>query len=306
MAINKATLLALKALSYPDIEIKETYKAQRMLLNIKSASVFTPFYKLWDRQVLSNGREVSVRIYHTTNDKRKNLLIFFHGGGWVTENVDTYNNVCRNLAKHIGCRVVSVEYSLAPEHPFPAGLEDCYAVVKDIMLYPELFDIKREKIVLIGDSAGGNLAAAVSLMARDRQEFSVAKQILIYPSTNNNHTVSSPFKSIYDNGTDYLLTSKRICEYIDLYKSKDEDLKNPYFSPLIADDLSNQPKTLIITAEYDPLRDEGEAYGIALEKAGNNVRVYRMKNALHGFFSLDYRFIQVKRTYELINLFLNN
>ena len=303
MAINKAMRLALKALSYPDI--KDTYKKQRFMSSIKSVSLFSPFYKLWDRQVLSNGREIKVRIYPSKNDKRKNLLIFFHGGGWVTESVDTYNNVCKTLAKHTNCRVVSVEYSLAPEHPFPIGLEDCYAVVKDIMLYPELFDIKREKIVLVGDSAGGNLAAAVSLMARDRKEFSVSKQILIYPSTYSDHSITSPFDSIYDNGTDYLLTSKRICEYIDLYKSTDEDLKNPYFAPLISDDLSEQPKTLIITAEYDPLRDEGEAYGEALKKAGNSVLVYRMKDALHGFFSLDYRFVHVKRTYELINSFLN-
>jgi acetyl esterase/lipase len=108
-----------------------------------------------------------------------------------------------------------------------------------------------------------------------------------------------------ENGTDFLLTTKRICDFIDLYKSSDEDLKNPYLAPILAEDLSRQPKTLIITAEYDPLRDEAEAFGKKLYEFGNQVEVYRMKDALHGFLSLPKHFIHVKRSYELINYFLN-
>lgn len=304
MAINKAMQLALKALSYPEIDVRETYKVRRTLASI-SAPALNPIYKLFDRKILSNGREISVRLYPPKDNSRKLLIIFFHGGGWVTESVDTYNNVCKTLANQTNAKIISVEYSLAPEHKFPIGLEDCYAAAKDVHLYPELYDADGYDIVLAGDSAGGNLAAAVSLMARDRGEFSVKEQILIYPSTNSDHSKSSPYVSIHDNSTGYLLTSKHICEYIELYKSSDEDLKNPYFAPMLASDLSNQPRTLIITAEFDPLRDEGEAYGTALAAAGNTVRVYRMKDALHGFFSLDYRFPHVKRSYKLINDFLD-
>ena len=157
---------------------------------------------------------------------------------------------------------------------------------------------------MIGDSAGGNLAAAVSLMARDRGEFLPSCQILIYPATGNDHSEHSPFPSVRENGTDYLLTTKRVRDYMELYRSSEADLENPYYAPLVAKDLSNQPDTLIITAEYCPLRDEGEAYGKALELAGNRVKVFRMPDALHGYFSLPVRFSQVKKTYGLINDFL--
>lgn len=302
MAINKAMKLALKALSYPDM--KTVYKMQRALQNIK-APLLKPLYDRMDPKIYCNGREVPIRIYSSKNMDHPFLMLFFHGGGWVTESVDTYNYVCKTMAKQMRCKVISVEYSLAPENPFPNGLEDCYAVTKEIFLHPEWFQIKPENIVLIGDSAGGNLAAAVSLMARDRKEFHVFKQILLYPATYNDHSNSSIFPSIVANGTDYLLTAKRVRDYMKLYITNRKDFKNPYFAPLLSEDLTCQPETLIITAQYDPLRDEGEAYGKALEKAGNDVMIYRMKNALHGFFSLDYHFIHVKKAYTILKFFLN-
>jgi acetyl esterase/lipase len=159
--------------------------------------------------------------------------------------------------------------------------------------------------VLIGDSAGGNIAAAVSLMARDRGEFSPRRQILIYPATYNDHSASSPYPSVTENGTDYLLTAKRIREYSALYVRKPEDYFNPYFAPLLAEDLSNQPRTLIITCEYDPLRDEGEAYGEKLNQFGNRAPVYRMEDALHGFMLLGLLFTHVRKLYRQISTFLS-
>ena len=167
-----------------------------------------------------------------------------------------------------------------------------------------MFGADPSDIVLIGDSAGGNLAASVSLMARDRGEFLPGRQILIYPSTGNDHSDTSPYPSIRENGTGYLLTSKRICDYLDMYRTSDDDLLNPYFAPLMAGDFSNQPDTLLITAQYCPLRDEGEAYGQKLLEAGGRVEVHRMENALHGYFTLPVRFELVKKTYALINHFL--
>lgn len=304
MAINKAMKMALKALSYPDIDIKKTYKIKRQI-NTAAHPYIKPLYKMWDHVIPGMDHEIPVRIFVPTNGiKPEGILIFFHGGGFVIGNIDSYTNVCANMAEQTKQLVVSVDYRLAPEYPFPAALDDCYTVTREIFMDATIFNIPLENITLIGDSAGASLAATVSLMARNCGEFLPKKQILMYPSTWNDHSETSPFDSVREFGSDYLLTAKRINDYLDLYQSSVEDRNNPYFAPLLSHDLSKQPKTLIITAGYDPLRDEGEAYGKKLYKFGNDVKVYRMKDALHGFISLPKRFVHVKRTYELINQFL--
>ncbi len=305
MAINKAMRAALAALSYPEIDIKKTYLMQRDLQKLSAWRLRKPqLYRVWEHAVLREGHKIPVRIFTPSEEAAYPVLLFFHGGGWVTGNIDSYDSVCADMASLTGRTVVSVDYRLAPEHRFPAGLEDCYAVARDLFLHNELLGTRPEEIALIGDSAGGNLAAAVSLMARDRGEFLPTRQILIYPAAGNDHTESSPFPSIRENGTGYLLTAKRVQDYLALYRASDEDLKNPYFAPLLAEDLSRQPDTLIVTAEYCPLRDEGEAYGERLRAAGNRVEIVRMPDALHGYFSLPARFELVKKTYEAINAFL--
>ena len=206
-----------------------------------------------------------------------------------------------NKTKHI---VLSVDYRLAPEHPFPAGLEDCYAVVKEVAMSTLVFNHPVNQIILAGDSAGANLAAAVSLLARDRGEFQIARQILLYPATNSDHSDASPYPSVKENGSDYLLTQKRMIDYTHLYVRDKADLKNPYVAPILAKDLTNQPDTLIITAEYDLLRDEGEAYGEKLREAGNKVEIKRIPNAIHGFISLSPLFPEVRSCYKIINQFL--
>ncbi|MDO4271125.1 MAG: alpha/beta hydrolase [Eubacteriales bacterium] len=305
MAINKAMRTALRALSYPaSIDVEKTYKVERVIRGLRTP--LSPLYQLWDHKIERDGHEVRVRIYTPKEQTDSRLLLFFHGGGWVLENVDTYNSVCRNLAKKTGCRVASVEYGLAPEHTFPEGLEDCYAAAREVYRNPERFGVASHEITLIGDSAGGNLAAAVSLMARDRGEFQVAQQILIYPATYNDHSPASRFASVRENGDGYLLTAKRVNDYMALYAGGNpENLKNPYFAPLLAEDLSRQPRTLVITAEFDPLRDEGEAYAYALRRAGNVVAMYRMPDALHGYFSLPIRYPLVRQTFDMIDHFLN-
>lgn len=305
MAINKAMRAALAALSYPEIDIKKTYRLERELQKITAWRLKKPhLYRIWEHTVPRGSHEIPVRIFTPTKDAVYPVLIFFHGGGWVTGNIDSYDSVCADMAALTGHTVVSVDYQLAPEHRFPAGLEDCYAVVREIFLHDGLLGTKPEEIVLIGDSAGGNLAAAVSLMARDRGEFLPSRQILIYPAVGNDHTENSCFPSIRENGTGYLLTAKRVRDFLALYRSSDEDLKNPYFAPLLAQDLSRQPDTLIVTAEYCPLRDEGEAYGARLRAAGNRAETVRMPDALHGYFSLPVWFEPVKQTYAVINAFL--
>ena len=306
MAINKVMRAALKALSYPDMDIKRTYRLQRKVINLTHYHFMKPFYRTWDHAVTNGDHDVPVRIFLPNQKGHYPILLFFHGGGWVTGNIDSYNKVCVHMAQITGHMVVSVDYALAPEHPFPAALEDCYAVAREIFLDTRLLDTPTDDITLIGDSAGANLAAALSLMARDRGEFTVAQQILIYPATYNDHSPHTRFDSVRENGTDYLLTAKRVSDYMELYAGGDpQKLNDPYFAPLLAADLSRQPRTLVITAQYDPLRDEGEAYARALRDAGNTVMLYRMPGALHGYFSLPMRFKLVRRTYDMIDHFLN-
>lgn len=305
MAINKAMRAALSILSYPELDIKKTYLMEREMQKLLSRRLKNPsLYRVWERPVLSGAYQVPVRLFQPPGPPRAALLLFFHGGGWVTGTVDSYDGVCADMAAMTGCTVASVDYRLAPEHRFPAAPEDCYAAAREVFRSAGLLGARPEDIVLIGDSAGGNLAAAVSLMARDRGEFRPRRQILIYPALDSDHSENSPYPSVRENGTGYLLTARRVRDYMDLYRSSDEDLTNPYFAPLRAQSLAEQPDTLLITAEYCPLRDEGEAYGHRLREEGGCAETHRIPDALHGYFSLPVRFSQVKETYEIINRFL--
>lgn len=295
----------IKILSIPHLNLKKNYKTYRKIISFFNPPIINE-YRTLDYKMEIEGREIPLRIFLPKSSQTRKLLIFFHGGGWVTGDIDSYTNVCRNMADNTEHIVVSVDYRLAPENPFPKGVEDCYYVTKEIFKHPELLNCKKEDISLIGDSAGGNLAAVVSLLARDRDEFYPKKQILIYPATNYDHSDTSPYDSIRENGSDYIMTSKRIQDYLDLYVENEKDKLNPYVAPILSKDLKNQPDTLIITAQYDPLRDEGEAYGHKLEEFGNNVEIHRVEGAIHGYFSTPINTEQQSKTYKWINSFLND
>lgn len=303
--MNRLLRAGLKAVSYAELSVRKHYKLYRRVTNLFHKHYLRPFYKIWDYQIMDGGHNIPVRIFSPKITGEFPVLLFFHGGGWVTGNIDSYDRVCTNMAAKTNCTVVSVDYRLAPEHRFPAAVEDCYLAAKAVFSHPELLNTTADKITLIGDSAGGNLAAAVCLMAKQRGDFAPKQQILLYPATYNDHTESSPFPSIRENGKDYFLTSQRVQDYMDLYMSSLEDKQNPYFAPLLAEDLTGQPRTLIITAEFDPLRDEGEAYAARLTQFGNDVTLYRIEDALHGFISLRSGFSHVKKAYRYINEFLN-
>lgn len=290
----------LKALSYGDIRVNSS----RAFANIKAIDPLKPFYKTIDTKIYNDGHEVPTRIYLPGEENMLPVFLFLHGGGWITESVDNYDRVCAALAKNTGHAVVSVGYRLAPEFPFPAGLSDCYAVAKAIYTNRFLINTDPDRITLIGDSAGGNLTAALSLMARDLGEFMPKRQILIYPALSNDYSEASPYPSVMENGTDFLLTRQKLCQYLDLYQKTPEDRQNPYFAPLLSTDLSGQPRTLIITAQFDPLRDEGEAYGKRLMEAGCDVEMHRIQDALHGFFALGIKYLHVEESFQIINQFL--
>ena len=302
MTINKSMKKVLKALSFDGIEVE----AARQLANIKAIDPLKIFHRTIDYKVINGDHEVPTRLYMPSEEISENLpvFLFFHGGGWVTDSVDNYERICARLAVATEHLVISVEYRLAPEHKFPTGLMDCYAVAKALYTRQFILNVDPDKITLIGDSAGGNLAAAVSLMARDNGEFLPKRQILIYPALFGDYTDNSPFPSVHKYGSDYLLTAGKMQDYINLYASCEEDKKNKYFAPLRERDFSNQPKTLILTAEYDPLRDEGEAYGKRLANAGNEVEIHRIKDALHGYFALGIKYYHVQESFEIINQFL--
>ena len=306
MAINKYMRAALRALSYAEPDVKKNYRLLRTAETAAKAPKLRSLYRTWEHRVLNGTHEVPVRIFLPGQETNHRLpvLLFFHGGGWVTGNIESYSPVCRALAQAVGCVVASVDDRLAPEYPLPTGLEDCYCAMQELLKNPWLLRARREDVTVIGDSAGGNLAAAASLMAFSRGGLIPERQILIYPATADDHSENSPFPSVHENGEGYLLTSKRVCDYMDLYLPDGESRRDPYAAPLNAPDLSKQPRTLVITAEYDPLRDEGEAYARRLREAGVPTQLYRMPDALHGFFSLPTRFSQVRRAHRLIRGFL--
>jgi acetyl esterase len=301
--MNPIKRIVAKILSV-DIDLKRHYKLYRKVLGIlRPVKKWTLFY---DRKVYDGTREIPVRIFAPEPKaawRPGKVLVFFHGGGWVTGNIDTYTETCARLSDATGCVVISVDYRLAPEHPFPAGLEDCYAVASAVANHPKQYFSDGE-LILIGDSAGGNLAAVVSLMAAERKEFRVSRQALFYPAVNNDYSENSPFDSVRENGEDYILTRGKIVAYMGLYLNGKEEKDNPYVAPILASDLTNQPETLIVTAELDPLRDEGEAYGRRLREAGNTVSIQRINGALHGFLSMPKSF-SVDHVEEILNGFLD-
>ena len=307
--ISKTMRTILHALSYGNIEVE----ASRKLADLKKLDVMRIFWKKLDTKVYNKDYEVPVRLYFPSEESMKEemseekelpVILFFHGGGWVTESVETYDRVCARMAQSTGQIVASVEYRRAPEHRFPVPLEDCYAAAKALYTNRSILHTDPDKITVMGDSAGGNLAAAVALKARDTGDFKIQRQILIYPTLNNCYTQESPYASVQENGEEYLLTAVKMQDYVDLYKSSPDDLQNPYFAPLMEKDLSHMPETLILTAEFDPLRDEGEEYGRRLKKAGNRVEIHRIPDALHGYFALGIRFFHVKESFAYINDFL--
>lgn len=299
--MNKRDRSILKALSADGIEVK----VSRQLANLKSIAPTKVFYKTMEAKVSNGEYDIPLRVFlpRKTDMEQMKILLYFHGGGWATESIDTYARALHLLAYETDCAVVAVEYRLAPEHKYPIPLEDCYAAARALFTGELVEDIDPEKITVIGDSAGGNMTAALSLMARDRGEFAVKNQILIYPATYLEYENPS-FRSIYENGSDYILTMGKMRDYVNLYLNNEEERKEKYVSPLKETDFSNQPRTLIITAEFDPLRDEGEAYGKRLLNAGNEVEVYRLNDAIHGFFSLGVRSQHMRDSIELVKQFL--
>jgi acetyl esterase len=231
------------------------------------------------------GDALPIRIYTPAHADPGPLpvLVYFHSGGWVFGSIDAHNPVCRALANHACCLVVSVGYRLAPEHPFPAAPDDCYAATQWVAAHAREFNGDPARIAVGGDSAGGNLAAVVALMARDRHGPTLCYQVLIYAETSYCEPGMESYAA-YAEG--YGLTREDMRWYWEQYLARPEDSMHPYAAPLRATDLSGLPPTLIITAEYDPVRDEAEQYAARLHQAGVPVQCSRYAGMIHSFFRM--------------------
>lgn len=240
----------------------------------------------------SREREIGLRLYRPEGAQPLPALVYFHGGGWVIGSLETHDHLCRALANAAGCAVISVAYRLAPEHPYPAAPDDCEAAVQAVVDNASGLGIDPKRVAVGGDSAGGNLAAVVARRCRDRGGPALAAQVLIYPVTDAD--LDRP--SYRENGEGYLLTRSSMEWFWNHYLQGDgARAREPDAAPLQEPDLAGLAPALVITAEFDPLRDEGEAYAERLRRAGVPTRCSRYDGAIHDFVRASFLFDQGKQ-----------
>lgn len=225
--------------------------------------------------------DIPIRIYSPKGVGPFPMTLMFHGGGWVIGDLVTADLQSREICNGAESIVISVDYRLSPEHKFPAAAEDCYAATKWASEHAEKLNGDKARIAVAGDSAGGNLAAVVSQMARDQSGPSIAFQLLVYPVTDGSSFTTPSYQQ---NADGYMLTTESMHWFWNHY-AESADRLSPYASPMLADDLSQLPACFIMTAEFDPLRDEGEKYGKLLRDAGVPTSVKRYDGFIHGFFA---------------------
>ena len=234
--------------------------------------------KVGDRLIPGSDCQIPIRVYSPEGGGPFPVLVYFHGGGFWMGSIATEDSACRLLTNAAGCVVVSVEYRLAPEHKFPAAVEDGYAATRWVAQNADNLGVDAARIAVGGASAGGNVAAVVALMARDRGTPRLVYQLLLYPVTN--FAFDTP--SYRENADGYMLTKDAMVWCWGLYLPTEADGDNPYASPLRAQDLRGLPPALVVTAEYDPLRDEGETYAARLRQAGIPAVCKRYDGMIHG------------------------
>jgi len=251
-----------------------------------STAAFAPktpaLKKVEDRTIPGPAGPVPVRLYTPEAVGTLPILVYFHGGGWVFGDLESHNAMCRIAAHEADCLVVAVHYRLAPEHKFPAGLEDCIAATRWCAEHGSEIGGDPARLAVGGDSAGGNLAAAVAQAARNSGGPKLAMQWLIYPAVD----FTADNASLRENAEGYLLTKAAIDWTMKQYVTNPSEARDPRASPGLARDLAGLPPALVQTAEFDPLRDEGEAYGQALKVAGVPTEIIRYDGVVHGFMRM--------------------
>jgi acetyl esterase/lipase len=278
-------LLAMLAATQSDPDASESPAARRMALSAlaQMADDASAPAQVGDLHFSGPGERINLRSYSQpgTTAGAVPALVFFHGGGWVAGDLDTHDGFCRRLALAAGCRVIAVDYRRAPEHPFPAALDDCLAATRWVAAHADTLRIAPDRLAVGGDSAGGGLAAAVALAARDAGP-SLAAQLLVCPILDAGRATGS--RAELADG--YFVGRAAFARDLAAYLPPDADAGDPRLSPLRAGDVSGLPPTILHTAEFDPFRDEGEAYAERLRAARVAVETTRHAGQIHYFYAL--------------------
>lgn len=283
MALDPAMKMVLEAIEGMNMPPFSEMKIEDLRKLMDENPILKPMEDIAGKEDLSIGtgkNRIHARLYDP-GKAGKGLIVYLHGGGFVFGNIDSVENICIRLANSSGCRVLSVEYRLAPENRFPAAVEDAFESFRWAYGNAEKLGIDRDRIALAGDSAGGNLSAAVCLMLRDKKLEMPKLQVLIYPAVGPDF--SSESMREFSDG--FFLTAEQIRWFHDMYHKEDTDVLNPYFSPLLHNDHTGLPEAIIVTGEYDPLRDQGEAYVSKLRGSGVQVTGILASGMIHGFAS---------------------
>jgi acetyl esterase len=239
-----------------------------------------PVHEVGELFLPASDGELPLRLYRPTGQAGAPALIYFFGGGWTLGQIDTCDGICRTLANAVGCVVIAAGYRLAPEHKFPSAVQDCYDAVSWVAEHAEELGVDPGRLAVGGDSAGGNLAAAVTLLAKQQGGPPLAAQLLVYPNT----CFDAGTPSLRQNDDPSMFNRRSVDWYWGHYLASPADGKNPLASPLLAADHAGLPAALVITAEYDPLRDEAEEYAHRLREAGVPTELSRYDGMMHGFF----------------------
>ncbi len=263
-----------------------------------------PLHRVEDTVAATASGEVPVRIYTPAEAGSYGLLVYFHGGAFFLGSLNTHDHVARSLAKETGRKVISAGYRRAPEAAYPAGLTDCYEVVRWAAENAESLGWNGHTLAVAGDSSGGTFAAAVAALAHDEGFDRITHQVLFYPSLDLDFD-EDRYPSLRENAKGYGLETAGLKPFNAFYLDSGADPADPLVSPVKRADLSGLPPALIITAEYDPLRDEGELYGQRLRDAGVNATVHRYPGATHGFVQHFSWIGEYHRVFEETGAFLN-
>jgi acetyl esterase len=283
-----AALIEILDQTFPRVDtVASAADARQQVKALPGPPDLEPVGDTQDRMIPGPDGEIPVRIYHPKGDDRPRPgVVYFHGGGWVICDLDSHDGGCRRLTNAVDAVVVSVDYRLAPENPWPAAADDAYAACRWVADHAAELGIDPTRLAVAGDSAGGNLAAVVAQMARDREGPALAHQLLVYPVIDVS-AARNDYPSKRENGVGYFLTTAQMEWYRDQYLGESASGDDPYVSPIRALSLAGLPPACVVTAEMDPLRDEGEAYAAALEAAGVPATTYRASGMFHGFFNMD-------------------
>lgn len=265
-----------------NLSLDETRKRSTAFF-LPTNTVYTSVERIDDIEIKGKDQnKIPLRIFIPSNSKNLPVLLYFHRGGWVFGNIKEAEPVCRKLAHYTNSIVVAVDYRLAPENPFPKPLEDCYAATEWVQGNITKFGGDPNKLILCGESVGGNMAAAITLMSRDKHGPIIAAQLLICPVISS----STPEKNYEDSPDQYFITKEAMEFFWNMYLQESGEGKNPYASPDYAKDFKGLPPALIITAEYDALKHEAEEYAKKLHHAGVPVISQCVSGVIHGFIDL--------------------